>query len=421
MKNTSISIALGLIGISIPFLIRTTLISYPLQGINSPYLSVYLHGLDIVLFLIWVYFLFKTKILPFSYSHIVDKLWVILFLFLILRGIYTEYPLISWVYGFRLYLGISIVWYISRLQNWGNSLGFIIQGFIIGMLGQTIIAGAQIMLQKNLNLPLVIESVISPFLAGISKAIINGDTFIRAYGTFPHPNILAFAGLMALLIMYIPAFTRKQSLLLYTLIILVVGFVDHYLLTSIQAFVITILTGLYIGYGKIVSFPQWFSRLNIWSLHILLILAFSKTAFILVIILDIIYLTVSRNSQLFHVEQFQINIRSMGRIVLRTSILSLLLITLIVPYNQIIATISKRIYYIEDAWQMIMNNWLWGVGLGQYVANLPSTGREIWQYEPVHNIALLFWSEAGLIGMALLIVIIILEYYTRTYGYKKQR
>jgi hypothetical protein len=419
MKKASIPIVLGLIGISIPFLIRTTFVSYPLQGVNSTYLTIYLYSLDILLFLLWGYLMFITKKLPFSYNNIVDKLWVILFSYIFLRGIFTEYPLISWVYGLRFYLGISIVWYISRLQNWAKSLAFIAQCFVIGMLGQSLIAIMQIILQKNLNLPLVVEPALSSLLAGISKTIINGDVFIRAYGTFPHPNILAFAALMALLIVYTGVFTRKQALLLYALIVFSAGFVDHYLLTSIQAFAITILTGLYIGYGKVVRFPQWFSRLSIGALHTILLLAFSKTALILVIMLDIIYLTVSRNSQLFHVEQFQNNMKTMGRVVWRAFIVGTLLITLIIPYTQIVATISKRIYYIEDAWQIITNNWFWGIGLGQYVASLPDTGRELWQYEPVHNIFLLIWSEIGFVGMVLLITIIILEYYTRIYGYKR--
>ena len=118
-------------------------------------------------------------------------------------------------------------------------------------------------------------------------------------------------------------------------------------------------------------------------------------------------------------EQFQNNMRTVGRIVLRAIIVGSLLITLIIPYTQIVATISKRIYYIEDALQIITNNWFWGVGLGQYVASLPDAGREFWQFEPVHNIFLLIWSEIGLMGMALLITIIILEYYARIYGYKR--
>lgn len=421
MKNTSVSIGLALIGVSIPFLIRTKVLAYTVQGVYSPYLTVYLYSLDILLILVWVYLMVKTKLFPFSYSNIVDKLWVILFFVLIMRGLVTEYPLMSWVYIVRLYLGIGIVWYISRLQNWGKSLGIITQGFIIGMLGQGLIAIMQILLQRNINFPFVVEPGLSPFLAGISKVIVNDSILIRAYGTFPHPNILAFASIMALLVIYSSLLTKKQSAFVYIGILGFVGFVDHYLLTSIQAFIITILTGLYIGYGKNIQFPQWFSRLSIWVLHIIILLAFSKTAFILALILDIMYLTISKNSQLFHVEQFQNTIRSMGKKVFVAGILGILLIAVIIPYTQIIATISKRIDYIQDAWQMIMNNWLWGVGLGQYVANLPTMGRELWQYEPVHNIVLLLWSEIGLIGMALLIAIIILEYYTRIYGYKKQR
>ena len=117
MKKASIPIVLGLIGISIPFLIRTTLVSYPLQGVISPYLTIYWYSLDILLFLIWGYLIFITKKLPFSYGSIVDKLWVILFSYIFLRGIFAEYPLIRWVYGLRFYLGISIVWYIYLLQN----------------------------------------------------------------------------------------------------------------------------------------------------------------------------------------------------------------------------------------------------------------------------------------------------------------
>ena len=419
MKKASIPIVLGLIGISIPFLIRTTLVSYPLQGVNSPYLTIYLYGLDILLFLIWGYLMFITKKPPFSYGNIVDKLWVILFFYIFLRGIFTEYPLISWTYGLRFYLGISIVWYISRLQNWAKVLAFITQGFVIGMLGQSLIAIMQIILQKNLNLPLVVEPALSPLLAGISKTILNGDVFIRAYGTFPHPNILAFAALMALLIVYTTVFTRKQASIIYGLILVSAGFIDHYLITSIQAFVIAILTGLYIRYGKNIQFPRWFTQLSILALHSIILLTFSKLALILIILLDVIYLTMLRNSQLFHMEQFQNNMRTVGRIVLRAIIVGSLLITLIIPYTQIVATISKRIYYIEDALQIITNNWFWGVGLGQYVASLPDAGREFWQFEPVHNIFLLIWSEIGLMGMALLITIIILEYYARIYGYKR--
>ena len=419
MKKASIPIVLGLIGISIPFLIRTTLVSYPLQGVNSPYLTIYLYGLDILLFLIWGYLMFITKKPPFSYGNIVDKLWVILFFYIFLRGIFTEYPLISWTYGLRFYLGISIVWYISRLQNWAKVLAFITQGFVIGMLGQSLIVIMQIILQKNLNLPLVVEPALSPLLAGISKTILNGDVFIRAYGTFPHPNILAFAALMALLIVYTTVFTRKQASIIYGLILVSAGFIDHYLITSIQAFVIAILTGLYIRYGKNIQFPRWFTQLSILALHSIILLTFSKLALILIILLDVIYLTMLRNSQLFHMEQFQNNMRTVGRIVLRAIIVGSLLITLIIPYTQIVATISKRIYYIEDALQIITNNWFWGVGLGQYVASLPDAGREFWQFEPVHNIFLLIWSEIGLMGMALLITIIILEYYARIYGYKR--
>ena len=64
--------------------------------------------------------------------------------------------------------------------------------------------------------------------------------------------------------------------------------------------------------------------------------------------------------------------------------------------------------------------WL-GVGLGQYIAYIPDNNRALWQFEPVHNVILLLWSEMGLSGLFCLLGILSLECYDYVYGYKKQR
>lgn len=55
---------------------------------------------------------------------------------------------------------------------------------------QSIIAIAQFVLGHSIGLFLLKESQISPNLSGVAKIAFNGQKFIRAYGLFPHPNVL---------------------------------------------------------------------------------------------------------------------------------------------------------------------------------------------------------------------------------------
>jgi hypothetical protein len=363
---------------------------------------------------------YKIKKLPFNGQNFVDKLWISLIFFIFLQVLWAKYPLLSWVWGLRVYFILSLIWYVSRFGNLAQQLKYIINGFLIGILAQTIISIMQFYLQKNIGLPIVVEPVISSQLAGVAKINILDNTLIRAYGTFPHPNILGFAGVLSLLLIYALQLGRKASVLLYGFIILIVSSIDHYILTSIQALSIAVLIGLQLLYGVYIDFNKFNKAFLIFVLHILIILTFSKTAFILLLILDSIYLTRLTINSMFHVEQFQNKLKSMPRIILNTMALGACIILWTLPYQSILETLSKRVLYLEDAIGIIKTNLWLGVGLGQYVVNL-SNNRELWQYEPVHNVFVLLLSELGLIGLLLLIVLFGIECYNYIYGYKKQR
>lgn len=407
-----------IIGLSLPFLIRTTLFSYSIRNINSPYATIYLHSIDLILITIWIAIFYKIRKLPFSGQNFVDKLWISLIFFIFLQVLWAKYPLLAWVWGLRIYCVLSLIWYVSRFRALAKNLKYIINGLLIGMSAQAIIAIIQFYLQKNIGLPIVIEPVLSSELAGVAKISILDNNCIRAYGTFPHPNILGFVGILSLLLIYASKLGKKISILLYSLIMLIVGFVDHYILTSIQALSIAVLAGLQLLYGVYINFNRFIKVFLIFILHILIVLTFSKTAFILLLTLDILYLTRLVRKTMFHVEQFQNKLKSIPRIVLNSIALGGILMLWTLPYQSILETLTKRILYIEDAIRIIQSNLWLGIGLGQYVVNLSDT-RELWQYEPVHNVFLLAVSELGLIGFLLLIAIIIIECYNYIYGYKK--
>ena len=56
---------------------------------------------------------------------------------------------------------------------------------------QGIVAIAQFILQRSIGLAILGESVITPFTAGVARVSIDGVSYLRAYGTLPHANILA--------------------------------------------------------------------------------------------------------------------------------------------------------------------------------------------------------------------------------------
>jgi len=276
----------------------------------------------------------------------------------------------------------------------------------------------QVWFQSNTGLPVVVEPTLSPEIAGVAKVSILDNVIIRGYGTFPHPNILAFAGVLALILLYAKEFKKKLAIWVYIVSLVFLGFVDHYILTSIQALVLSLFTGLQLISSKNIEFSQILRQIFIFILHIIIILSFSKIALALLLFLDFIYLTIVYKKSMFHVEQFQNKLKSLPRLIINSIAIAGILFLWILPYKQILETIVKRGVYIQDAANMIHANLWLGVGLGQYVGNL-SDNREIWQYEPVHNIFLLLLSEIGAIGVFILVVIFSIECYTKRYGYKK--
>lgn len=69
-------------------------------------------------------------------------------------------------------------------------------------------------------------------------------------------------------------------------------------------------------------------------------------------------------------------------------------------------SVSDRVRYGYEANQMIKQHWLFGVGLGQYIPKLRSaspspSSRPAWDYQPVHDLPRLLWAEIGIIGLFL--------------------
>ena len=272
----------------------------------------------------------------------------------------------------------------------------------------------QFTIQHSIGLFWLKESLISPNIDGVAKVIINGHKYIRAYGLFPHPNILGgfllFSIVLTLLYKQIvPHLPRR------------VFHVEH-----------SLLSGTYLNILVAIQ-------------SLALLLTFSKSA-IFGLSFALLYIYFPRRSNkhlMFHVEQYthsplqkeglseihslQASARKTDEsldVPRGTSIITLpfntnfrvivliLLILLFATYlswsnisYMVYNSVYQRIIYLNVSRGTILSNPILGVGIGQFVLNMPTFygNLEIWQFQPVHDVFLLMWSELGIVGLVLFI------------------
>ncbi|MDP1883844.1 MAG: O-antigen ligase family protein, partial [Candidatus Moranbacteria bacterium] len=72
----------------------------------------------------------------------------------------------------------------------------------------------------------------------------------------------------------------------------------------------------------------------------------------------------------------------------------------------LLKSLDERLLYLNVSRGTIFDNPLIGLGAGQFVINMQNYTNQTllgWQFQPVHNVFLLIWSELGIIGLALFI------------------
>ena len=301
----------------------------------------------------------------------------------------------------------------------------IFSGFIQGIIGII-----QFFLQKSIGLFWLRESLISPEILGVAKIILNGEKYIRAYGLMPHPNVLGGFLLFSIIITLLykklfhaclPVRQVEQD----------TPHLNHILMEEEKLNVPRGTFSKYLHYFTL-NCSTWNNCFfgNNWIFIFILtiqtlalILTFSKSA-IIGLIIAFFYINVPRGTihspfsfirrrtgdevKLFHaclparqVEQFKILILS--------SLIILISIIFIVKPNLdsiFIKSLNERLFYLDVPRGTFETDPFLGIGAGQSVLSMQkfySQTLEFWQYQPVHNVFLLIFSEFGLIGLGLFI------------------
>ncbi len=231
--------------------------------------------------------------------------------------------------------------------------------FLLSSTAQAILAMVQFFSQEIYSSTLLGISSQDPADLGVSVVETALRRWLRAYGSFPHPNILA--GWIVMGLAFLVNDLRRKSKTLADiarypiLVILVSGLILTFSRSAWFGFLLFLIVCFFLM-AKNGSFFQM-----------------AKTAFV-VLITFFVFFTIFK-------EPIDARLLSEGRLESKSNF--------------------DRILSVSEACEIFKLNPFLGVGIGNYglaVHNYIDNSREAWSYQPVHNTFLLFLAELGSIG-----------------------
>jgi len=277
---------------------------------------------------------------------------------------------VLWSRDWRTSLYISlqillILLFILSLCDWPSAWKSVLLGFCAALSFQFITGVVEFIKQSTAFLAPLHLHWPGPLDPSIRGAVIvqlpSGESFLRAYGTLPHPNILGGFALIFLL-GPISFFIRKEKPNNLALLLLIPG----------------------------IS---------------LLALTFSRSAWLALVIFSLVLIWKSKYFE-------------RKRLAVLLFIIALSFVITLLPYRQLVearttntSSHSEEFSFIGRAWlsaeaiQMIREYPLTGVGIGSFIIELARRAGEGYVIEPVHNIPLLAGAELGIPGLLLVIAL----------------
>jgi len=221
----------------------------------------------------------------------------------------------------------------------------------------------------------ITQSTFSSTILGITKhpawqsgtSVVANDEIgrlLRAYGSFPHPNIFGGFMVVALFFLFLLLFQKKQK---------INYIISHFVYIIILA-------------GLIYSFSRSAMLSGTFFIVVLAVMLKRKKVAKRIITFTILFtgIFVAVSAPLFA-------IRMQADTVHETR------------------SLTERASQYEVAKEIIIKNPILGVGAGNYTLALKERTPDLpgWGYQPVHNAVLLFIAEFGIVGVLLLIHILV--------------
>ncbi len=325
------------------------------SGIATNYLIPTLSILDLGLVL-----LIASYVYEFGVKHLTVllhnySLWIILFIGYLVFSALLNSSLLTLLNGGRLILGfVCLILAIDffKLQKHRDFWKYMLVVLLVSVVVQGIIGLLQFKMGSSLGLSLLGESQIVSGMQGSSFVTLNNEVFLRAYGTFPHPNILGGYLVMCLLL------------------------------------------SLYLYARKDFRWKRGVMLLGLLS-SICVALTFSRICIVLVLVVWLVFLF------------FRFVVRKKGMYSFSIALLVERFLNLLSGSD---TSMGDRVNLMKSSFEIVKDNWLAGIGLGRFTKgmenNIPLTSNGVMLIQPVHNVPLLMVSELGVVGTLLYCVLL---------------
>ena len=355
---------------------------------ETEYATYSLYGTDMLLILVLLLFvvyrifnLIKSSKFPeamFGASKVQNLLTFGLFLASFISIFFAIDKMLAFYKLSWLILGLGLFLLIVRVNY--NRLK-LIYALLSGIFLQAIFGSWQFLTQSNLAnkwLGLALHNGADLGASVIETAGADGigERWLRAYGGLDHPNILG-------------------GILIIGIFLLI-----NFILIDKKSFRIT---------NKIKIFTSYFLLLTFTTA---LFFSFSRAAWLA--------LTIGIGAMLIEAV-FKKNYQAQKSILQAVLIFGLVGFILFFQFSNLlmarlygerrleIKSYNERLESIKNSLPIIKKNWAAGAGIGNYTLalNRQRPGQESFYYQPAHNVFLLVWSEAGIIGLLFLVGLII--------------
>lgn len=344
-------------------------------GLYSDFTSFSLYLSDILLFITWIFVILpRGKVF---YHVVIQKKpikWLILWIFvLFFVNLNENWQLSLFFLGKTLELfvayGTMAVLFKEKLIK---TSFFSFFSVLCGI--QSLISLNQFFIQKPIGLFRLGEQKIYAWQWGVAKLVSYGTTYIRGYGTFPHPNLLSAFLITGIIINIYLIFKNEklqyQAMLSALLIINILGLT----VTFSRAGYLAVAIGLAIFFG-ILALSHYFKTRITYG---------DKTLFLsqpVAMTISVILFSIILSFSLFH---------------------NLILTRATVSDK---ASLERGIYN-HISLKMIKTRPIFGLGTGQsmlHMEQLSEPKLKPWEIQPIHNYFLLSAAELGIPGALILI------------------
>lgn len=342
--------------------------------------SIYLSEI-ILIFLLMLNFILWTgnkSINKYWFKHIKltsPILWLLIFVIFTFISIkWSVFPALSIYYGLKLMLALGIIWLITIGKISFRRVAFII---VVSGLIQGLLAISQFLNQLVWGTKWLGVAWQDPQNLGVSVVDSGYRRWLRAYGAFPHPNVLGgFLDIIMVFLFYLYGWTERlwQSIknrqleifkivLLFSLIIIFSGI----LLSFSRAAWLSVVLFLFVIFFQQIVGKSFIS----WPIYIRL--------FFIIFLTSLIWISV-------YTEPFLTRVKADERL------------------EQL--SFTQRVNSFTDAWQSVKQKPFLGTGIGVYTYNLHQLypERYVWQLQPPHNTFLLILVELGIVGLILFLL-----------------